>query len=441
MQRKTQEVVQSRIKLDAKMLTRFFEDIYHGEASQLVRGRDLPYSLVYNLAHGRIRSLSSRDYRIIFGEDPPDQAVKRVDGGYFREMVHLWLFLNEELSKAYLYREFFPDKHFKRVDYRIFSGEVRTVDARLEQAMKTKFLEQGLEEAEIKDWIEELDQTDEKGRVLYKSVKPVLEYLEKHLEVNPTRVLNQCALRYESGELNTVPKEVYVCALGLKKRTEETLHTGSRFELEKLKEDIYGERKGLTLYAHIREEVKFLQRYGGKSAKSYLGRGPSYYEKGVLKRVASWRARKIRVDALRLIRKRPDIPLMSLPASYRKTNVAPLLFTIRQVAVKRMMEDKSRTIEREVLAPRSARLDEPSRNRDNRVSLDQTAHFLGMSKKAFDLMVSANSHIFRKVAIYDGIWYLPGHYLKDIYGKRDFPLVKDKYELLAKDTSILGTSR
>jgi hypothetical protein len=353
----------------------------------------------------------------------------------------LWLFLNEELSKADLYREFFPDKSFKKVDYRIFSGKVRTVDARLEQVMKAKFLEQGLEEAEIKDWIEELDQMDEKDRVAYKMVKPVLEYLERHLEVNSTRVLNQCAYRYESGELNTIPNEVYVCALKLKKRTEKALNTGSRFELEKLKEDIYGERKGLTLYAHIREEIKFLQRYGGKSAKSYLGRSVGYYEKGVLKRVATWRARRIRVDALKLIRKRPDIPLMSLPAANRKINVAPLLFTMRQVAAKRMMEDKGRALEREVLAPRRASLNEPSGDSDNRVSVDQAAYFLGMSKKAFDLMVAANSHIFRKVVIYDGTWYLPGRYLKDICAKRGFPLVKGKYELLAKDTSILGTSR
>ena len=441
MQRKTQEAIQSRIRLDAKMLSRFFKDIYNGDVSQLVDERGLPYSLIYNLAHGRIRSLSSRDYGIIFGEDPPNQAVQRVDGGYFRGMVRLWLFLNEDVSKADLYRELFPDKRFKKVDYRIFTGEVQTVVARLEEAMKAKFLDQGLEGAEVKNWIEELDQMEEEKRVPYKSVKPVLEYLERHLQVNPSRVLNQCAPRYESGELNTVPKEVYVCALELKKRTEKAIHTGSRFQLEKLKENIYGERKGLTLYAHIQEELKFLQKCGGKSPRRYLGRSLRYYEKRKLKRVASWRARRIREDALRLIRERPDIAVMSLPVAYREIYLGPLLSTMRQAALTRLMGDKGRALEEEVLAPPREKIDEFRSDRDNRVSVDQGAYFLGMSKKAFDLMVAANSHIFRKAVIYDGIWYLPEHYLKEVYTKRGFPLVKTKYELLAKDTSRQKTSR
>lgn len=438
MHKKAQNKVQSRIQLDANMLSRFFEDIYHGDVSQLVDERGLPYSLVYNLAHGRIRSLSSRDYRIIFGEDPPDQAVQRVDGGYFREMVRLWLFLNEDVSKPDLYRELFPDRRFKKVDYRIFTGKVRTVDARLEEAMKAKFLDQGLEGVEIKDWIEELDQMDEEKRVPYKSVKPVLEYLERHLQVNPSRVLNQCALRYESGELNTVPKKVYDCALGLKKRTEKALSSGSRFQLEKLKEDIYGERKGLTLYAHIQEELKFLQKHGGKSTESYLGRSLSYYEKRRLKRVASWRARRIREDALKLIRERPDIAVASIPVAYRKRYVAPLLSTMRQVAVTRMAKNKDRALEEEVLAPPREKIDESRSKGDNRVSVDQSAHFLGMSKKAFDLMVAANSHIFRKAVIYDGIWYLPGRYLRELCTKKGFALVRAKYEFLAKETTRKG---
>lgn len=435
MQRKTQDAVQSRIELDPTMLSRFSEDIYHGDVSQLVHERGLPYSLVYNLAHGRIRSLSSRDYRIIFREDPPDQAVQRLDGLYFRGMVRLWLFLNEDLTRADLYRKLFANKRFKNADYRIFTGKVRTVDARLEKLMEANFLNQGLDCEEIKGWIEELDQRDEKTRVSYKSIKPLLEYLERHLEVNSSRVLNQCSYRYESGELKTVPREVYDCALRLKKRTEEALRAGSRFQLEKLKEDIYGERKGLILYAHIQEEVKFLEKYGGKSTRRYLGRSVSHYEKLKLKRVGSWRAKKIREDALRLIRERTDIPLMSLPAAYRKVHVAGLLSTMRRVAETRTREDKDRTLEKEVLTPSSTRMEESLSDRDTRVRVDQSARFLGMSKKAFDLMVGANSDIFKKVALYDGIWYLPGRYLKELCTKTGFHLVKTKYEFLAKDTS------
>jgi hypothetical protein len=435
MERKTPDAVQTRIHLDAKMLSRFSEYIYQGDLSQLVHERGLPYSLVYNLAHGRIRSLSRRDYRIIFGEDPPEQAVQRVDGLRFRGMVRLWLFLNEDVTKADLYRKLFAGKHFKKVDYRIFTGQVRTVDARLEELMKAYFLDQGLEWAEVKDWIEELDQVDEEKRMTYSSIKPVLEYLQRHLEVNSSRVLNQCAHRYESGELKTVPKEVYDCALRLKTRTEKALRSGSRFQLEKLKEDIYGKRKRLILYAHIREELEFLHKFGRKSPGRYLGRSMSKYEKLHLKRVASWRAEKIREDALRLIRERPDIPAVFLPSAHRQVYFGGLLSAMRRVAETRMMGEKDRSLEEEVLTPSFTRTEELRRDGDSRVRVDQSAQFLGMSKKAFDLMVGANSHIFRKVAIYDGSWYLPGRYLKELGAKKDFALVRAKYKLLAKETS------
>lgn len=53
---------------------------------------------------------------MIFGEEPPNQAVRRVSGAYFREMVQLWLFLNGDVSEADLYREFYRDKNVKKVD-------------------------------------------------------------------------------------------------------------------------------------------------------------------------------------------------------------------------------------------------------------------------------------------------------------------------------------
>ena len=51
------------------------------------KDRGLSYTLIYNLVRGRIRTLSARDYKIIFGEDPPLQEIERVDGEYFRKMV------------------------------------------------------------------------------------------------------------------------------------------------------------------------------------------------------------------------------------------------------------------------------------------------------------------------------------------------------------------
>ena len=111
-----------------------------------------------------------------------------------------------------------------------------------------------------------------------------------------------------------------------------------------------------------------------------------------------------------------------------------LLSTMKQVTVMRMMDYEGRALEKEVLTTDSVRMREVGSDRDDRVSIDQSASFLGMSKRAFNLMVAANRYIFRKVAIYDGMWYLPGLYLKDIHAKGGFPLVKGKYELLAKDT-------
>ena len=114
------------------------KNIFKGNVSELAIDKGLSYTLLYNLIHGRIRSLSSRDYKIIFGEEPLYQELKSVDGGYFRGMVRLWLFLNNEITEATLYREFYPDKNFRRVDYRIFTGKVKAISTRLEKIMESR---------------------------------------------------------------------------------------------------------------------------------------------------------------------------------------------------------------------------------------------------------------------------------------------------------------
>ncbi|MCK5342237.1 MAG: hypothetical protein KAR20_02470, partial [Candidatus Heimdallarchaeota archaeon] len=143
---------QHRIKLTEGMLNRFFKNIFPGKISELSLNRGLSYTLVYNLTHGRIRTLSARDYKIIFGEDPPLQETERVEGEYFRRMVKLWLFLNDNITEAGLYREFYPSKEFSRVDYRIFSGDVKTIPTRLEKIMEMKFSDQGFDKSEIKQY-------------------------------------------------------------------------------------------------------------------------------------------------------------------------------------------------------------------------------------------------------------------------------------------------
>ena len=66
------------------------------------------------------------------------------------------------------------------------------------------------------------------------------------------------------------------------------------------------------------------------------------------------------------------------------------------------------------------------------ISLNKAGYFLGMSKTAFDLLVSANLDVFRRIGTYNKEWYLPYLYLKKIKEKNGFDIVKAKYEMLAK---------
>ena len=149
------------------MLKNFLENIMRGSVSEFCEAKGLSYTLAYNLAHGRIHSLSAEDYRLIFGEEPPIQEQKRVDGAYFRRMVELWLFLNEGITKSDLYREFYSGRKFRKVDYRIFVGAVRTVEVRLESMMEQKFLDQGVGRAEIESWLEEFYEIKDERQNLF----------------------------------------------------------------------------------------------------------------------------------------------------------------------------------------------------------------------------------------------------------------------------------
>jgi len=430
---KTEISNQPRIQLTEQILKKIFKRIFKGKISDLATDKDLPYTLVYNLTHGRIKSLSDQDYRIIFGEEPTYQETDRIDGEYFRGMVRLWLFLNDEVTEASLYREFFSGKKYSKVDYRIFRGEVKTIEVRLEKIMEQKFFNQGLDRWEIKTWIDELDIMEDKKRVFYEEIKPVLDYLRKYLEINPTLILNQWFVRYESGELKTVPKKVYDHALILKKRTKEALNSGSRFEIEKLREDIYGKRDGLILYSEVEEELAFLERYGEKSLKKYLGRSISHYKKSDLKRIASWRAQKIKYDCYRLIENRPDLSILSVPKSYLRMKVNHLLSVLKSYLITKFMDDKTGTFERDILTPNyDMNVYESEQHGFTRI--DQGASVLGMGKRAFDLMVAVHSDIFKKIGIYDDRrWYVSDLYLSELSVKEGFSLIKEKYELLARE--------
>jgi hypothetical protein len=153
-----------RVEITKDIRDRLFAGDLKGEVSELSAHTGLPYSLIYNLVHGRIHSLSAAEYRRIFGEAPPDQVQKRVKGEYFRGMVRLWMFLNSGITEKGLYREFYLGRRsLKKADYRIFNGATKTVEGRLEKAMEQKFLSQGLDRSQVMTWIENLTKQRKKS--------------------------------------------------------------------------------------------------------------------------------------------------------------------------------------------------------------------------------------------------------------------------------------
>jgi hypothetical protein len=421
-----------RVELSKKILQKILERVSSGRVSELADDIGLPYDLVYNLVHGRINSISTENYKLIFGEEPPYQAVKRVDGTYFREMVRLWLYLHADDSEADLYREFFEDKDFKKVDYRIFSEGTQTVEKRIEKAMEEKFMGQGLNRIDIKEMIKEFFLMEEQERVRYEDIKPILNFLENTLEINPTRILNQWFERYEDGELKTVTQKVFDDALALKKRTERALTSGSRYDVEKIREEIYGKRKGFTLFSEVENELEFLRKYGGKNPRGYLGRSASHYKKARLKRIATWRALKIKDACREFIDNHPELDLKSLPDPHRKARLKQLFFVLQSYSVSKVIKNEER-IEKIVLPRAYHPKEECFMETDSCVSLNKAAYFLGMSKIAFDLLVAENINTFRKIGTYNKEWYLPYQFLKNIKEKNGFDLLKAKYESLARN--------
>jgi hypothetical protein len=424
------KVFKRRIRITEEMFKNVL-DLVEGNVSEFARKTGLPYLLIYNLIHGRIKSVSALNFRRVFGVDPPFQPSQKTDGKYFRGMVRLWLSLNDRVTEKDLYQEFFPKRRSCNVDYRIFSGKTKSVDIRLEQSMEQKFLDQGLERAEINQWIEELDESHDPARVPYETLKPALEYLKNVFQISPTHLLNQSPCRYDAGELRMISREKYESVLEIKKRADKALHSGSRFEIEKLREEISGKRKGMTLFSEIEDELEFLCNCGGKGQKRYLGRSVSYYKKSKLKRIASWRAQKIRADCDELVGNKPDLPVLLLPKRQKKRAVSRLVSSLKSLMVSKIMEDESMVYEKIILTPSYGKME--TYKYGDYMNMDETPTFLRMRRKAFDLMVATHSELFRTLAKYHGRWRLPGLFVKDLKEKEGFSIVKEKYEFMAKD--------
>ena len=361
------------------------------------------------------------------------RCQKRVKGEYFRGMVRLWMFLNRGITEKGLYREFYLGRRsLKKADYRIFNGATKTVEGRLEKAMEQKFLSQGLDRSQIIRWILELDQSTGKKRVPYEEARPALQFLQETLGIHPTHLLRRGLALYEKGQLKTVSRRLHEDLLTLKDRTEKALATGSKLELERLKEGVYGKRKNLILFSEVEEDLKFLQTWAGVGSKRYLGRSRGKYRRSLLKRIALWRAEKIRADCDQAIMENKSFPLLSLPARHFAAKIGTLMSALRSIVAHRMIADKSLYLERLVMTPIYHSREEYESGGHGFVTLEEAAILLGMKQRAFDLLVAAHRDIFARIMTYEKKWLIPDLYLEELSKNKDFILVKAKYELLSK---------
>jgi hypothetical protein len=424
-----------RIPLSDRLAERFGDKVFHVPVSWTAKRTGLPYLLVYNIVHRRVKTISASHYRILFQEAPSPAGALKVDGAFFRKMVDLWIYLQGGRAKAELYREFLGGSPGRRVDYRLFNGRIQSVDPELERKMLEKFEACGLDRATVRHWIEEMAHGAHAERIPYSKVRPLLLFIQETLGIHPASLLRQVFERYERGQLKTVSPEVYARALLLREEARKALTTGRPPAVEKLREQIYGPKAGYALFADVAEELAFLKNYARKGPKRYLGRSLDPYKKGKCKHIAAWRVQRIFEDCAALIGQRPDLPLNSLPRSLRQRQVLPLRAVLVSRATEMLSRDEGLAFEKQVLRPRSAR-DEYKKQIHGFTQFERASRTLGMKKKAFDLMVATNCEIFREVGRYDQRWYLSDLYLKELVAQQSFEMISVKYELMARRADL-----
>ncbi len=433
--RKKTRIKKPRIVLTERDLKHLVD--IHGTDSVAVLAKQtgLPYLMVYNILNRRVMSVSDRHYRILFQRKPPAQAPLKVDGTAFREMAKLWLYLNEGLTQADLYEELFEGISISGVDHRIFSGKINTIDARLEQAMRSKFSNEGVDAGLLEEWLTDFEAIAHDNWVPYARIRPVLIYLEKVLGVHPTSVLNQSVVRYETGELQRVARSIADQAQDLKQKTEKALRKHRRPSLEIIRETILGGKPGYRLYSEIKEELLFLCKFAKKGVKHYLGRSLWTYENGKAKRIPEWRALKILRACDEFIQQTPTLTVSDLPRSQQYFQTRSLVEILRVRTSQLLSETDEIDFEKRVLRPSRA-MDEYNDSHHGFTPFDMAPSGLGMRRKAFDLMVANHCDIFRSVGKYTKRWYLPALYLRDIAGRKEFDVISAKYERLANNPHL-----
>ncbi|MCF8051601.1 MAG: hypothetical protein K9L59_10225 [Desulfobacterales bacterium] len=429
--RKKLSVIPRQVRLTDKDLEYLRETVDAASVSAIAKKAALPYMLVYNIVHGRVKSMFAINYRKLFRREPPGEALLKVDGTYFRAMVDLYLYLMDDVTKADLFREFYPGPIPRRIDYRIFNGQIPSVEFRLVKIMEEKFAAQGLDPDTVRLWIVEHKSAGFADRVPYSAIRPALAYLQKELGIHPTFLLNQVVGRYETGDLKSVSGQRYEKVIELQKRAERLVDEGRSHELAALKESLYREKPGYTRFAEVEEALTFLQRYAGAGPKKYLGRSRKIYDEGGAKRIPDWQAERIWRDCEAFILQNPDLPLGVLPAASQKRRIASLLSVLVLCSTDLLYRDEGIVFEKQILQPKhhkSVYMTEAH----GLTQVDMASSALGMKQKAFDLMVAMNCEIFKGIGKYTRRWYLPDQYLEEIRQKEPFGLIKAKYELLAR---------
>jgi hypothetical protein len=123
-------------------------------------------------------------------------------------MADLWLFLNDGITRADLYRELFGWKPHQKVDHRIFNGKIKTVDGKIEHLMRLEISRWRVSIGRSwNQWLVEFEALSHSDWVPYSRIRPALVYLWEKLGVHPTSLLHQSVVRYESGVLKRVSQE------------------------------------------------------------------------------------------------------------------------------------------------------------------------------------------------------------------------------------------
>ena len=421
---------QQRVALTEDLRRRFASSVFSQPAPAVAKRFGLPYLLAYNIINGRVSSITERHYRLLFGEAPPEAQILRVTSDYFRDMVELWLYLNDDTTKLDLYRDLFAGRDVERPDYRIFTGYIKTVPPEVEHRMEQKFLDNGIDRKTMLHWIETFKQIPKRERVPYRRIRPHLLFIQEQIGIHPSAILHQQFNRYESGRLKSVPRHVFQRVEAMRRAAEKALNSGREIRIQRLRERVYGPKAGYTLYAEVAEELHFLKSVAGKGPKRYLGRTAAPYEQGKVKRIADWRAETIQRECRRFLDLNPEVPLQILPRRLRQHQLAGLFKLLIERAADILSRPDGVVVEQQILMP-SHRKTEYEKEVYGFTLFEKAPKTLGMRKKAFDLMVARNCDIFRQVGRYTQRWYLSDLYLKELTAKRGFNLISAKYELLA----------